>query len=78
MLSGVGAYATTQSKHLGAAACNNADQGSSSEKSNSDIQTRKGDLWGELPESAWPSTYPQDVSTMRRLFARLSAQHDRV
>ena len=31
MLSGVGANATTQSKHPGAASCNNVDTGSSTE-----------------------------------------------
>jgi hypothetical protein len=36
-LSEVGAYATTQSKHPGAAGCNHADTGSSTETAHSDI-----------------------------------------
>ena len=32
----------------------------------------RGSLWGELPESAWPSTHPRDVSTPRRVCSRVS------
>jgi hypothetical protein len=53
MLSEVGAHATTQSKHPGAAGCNNADTGSSTKIAHSDTFLKMRERLRELPEYAF-------------------------
>jgi hypothetical protein len=53
MLSEVGAHTTTQSKHPGAAGCNHADTGSSTEIAHSDRFLKMLERLRELPEYAF-------------------------
>jgi hypothetical protein len=79
MLSEVGAHATTQSKHPGAAGSHNANTGSSTEIAHSDTFLRKAREPGEnslnlrFSMPAFSGCFDSET----RPSARLSAQHDR-